>query len=120
MDLTKVAKSKGHIGFTDNGYEYLVKGSDVYRAHYTEVFECNGPHEGKRFGRWECSVSHFKANISSYNLIPVKASPVNKRAKRVAQFRCLECGKKYYSVKAAERASYNGCTKCGGVDIDIA
>ena len=34
-------------------------------------------------------------------------------------FVCLECGKKYRSVKSAENASYNGCSKCGGVDIDI-
>ena len=32
---------------------------------------------------------------------------------------CLECGKKFRTVRAAERASYHGCPKCGGVDIDI-
>lgn len=35
-------------------------------------------------------------------------------------FICNECGKKYKTVRAAEKASYNGCSKCGGVDIDIA
>ena len=34
-------------------------------------------------------------------------------------FRCLECGKKFRTVKAAERASHNGCPGCGGVDIDL-
>ena len=34
-------------------------------------------------------------------------------------FKCCECGKKYKTVKAAERASLNGCTKCNGVDIDL-
>lgn len=35
-------------------------------------------------------------------------------------FKCLECGKGFRSVKSAERASYNGCPKCHGLDIDIA
>jgi predicted nucleic acid-binding Zn-ribbon protein len=32
---------------------------------------------------------------------------------------CLECGRKFRTVKAAEKASYNGCPGCGGVDIDF-
>lgn len=32
---------------------------------------------------------------------------------------CLECGRKFKTVKAAERAVNNGCPKCGGVDIDF-
>ena len=39
--------------------------------------------------------------------------------KRTPMYECLECGKKFYSTAAAQRASYNGCPKCGGVDIDI-
>lgn len=35
-------------------------------------------------------------------------------------FACLECGKVFRSVRAAERAAYNGCPGCGGVDIDVA
>jgi predicted nucleic acid-binding Zn-ribbon protein len=34
-------------------------------------------------------------------------------------FVCLECGKKFRTARAAERASYNGCPKCGGEDIAI-
>jgi len=30
-----------------------------------------------------------------------------------------QCGKKYFTVTSAERASSEGCTKCGGVDIDL-
>lgn len=33
-------------------------------------------------------------------------------------FGCMECGKSFKTVQAAERASTNGCPKCGGVDID--
>lgn len=34
-------------------------------------------------------------------------------------FECLECGKKFKTVAAAEKASMDGCPKCGGVDIDF-
>lgn len=34
-------------------------------------------------------------------------------------FACQECGKKFRTVKAAERAQDKGCTKCGGTDIDL-
>lgn len=34
---------------------------------------------------------------------------------------CLECGKKFHSVKAAEKAAFGdaGCPKCGGADIEV-
>jgi predicted RNA-binding Zn-ribbon protein involved in translation (DUF1610 family) len=32
---------------------------------------------------------------------------------------CLECGKKFSTVGAAERASQEGCPGCGGVDVDL-
>lgn len=35
-------------------------------------------------------------------------------------FACMECGKKFKTLKAAERAADRGCPKCGGVDIDEA
>lgn len=35
-------------------------------------------------------------------------------------FACTECGRKFKTVRAAERASHDGCPGCGGVDIDIA
>ena len=35
------------------------------------------------------------------------------------KFQCLECGKVFYSIKSAERATEEGCPNCGGVDIDI-
>jgi DNA-directed RNA polymerase subunit RPC12/RpoP len=40
--------------------------------------------------------------------------------KRVPLFVCNECGKKFFTVKAAEKASWSGCPQCGGGDIDIA
>ena len=34
-------------------------------------------------------------------------------------FKCQECGKRFKTVRAAERASLDGCPKCGGCDIDL-
>lgn len=36
-------------------------------------------------------------------------------------FECLECGYKFKTIKAAEKASYSdkGCPTCGGSDIDL-
>lgn len=34
-------------------------------------------------------------------------------------FKCLECGRKFKTTKAAERAANRGCPGCGGVDIDL-
>lgn len=37
-------------------------------------------------------------------------------------FACMECGHKFKTIKAAEKAAFGdkGCPKCGGADIDIA
>ena len=34
-------------------------------------------------------------------------------------FKCLECGKKFKTTRAAEKAASDGCPQCGGVDIDL-
>jgi DNA-directed RNA polymerase subunit RPC12/RpoP len=36
-------------------------------------------------------------------------------------FECMECGRKFYSVAAANKAAFgdNGCPGCGGSDIDL-
>ncbi len=35
-------------------------------------------------------------------------------------FACMECGRKFHTVTAAKKASYNGCPNCGGLDIEMA
>jgi len=37
-------------------------------------------------------------------------------------FACMECGYRFRTIAAAERAAFGecGCPKCGGSDIDIA
>lgn len=34
-------------------------------------------------------------------------------------FSCMECGHKFRTVRAAEKAFSQGCPKCGGSDIDL-
>ena len=36
------------------------------------------------------------------------------------KFACMECGHKYRTIKAAERAAFGdrGCPKCGSRDVD--
>lgn len=40
---------------------------------------------------------------------------------KTSGFACMECGHKFRTIKAAERASFSaqGCPKCGGADIDL-
>lgn len=42
--------------------------------------------------------------------------------KTTSGFACMECGHKFKTLKAAEKASFGdkGCPKCGGSDIDLA
>jgi predicted nucleic acid-binding Zn-ribbon protein len=42
------------------------------------------------------------------------------KTKKTPLFECMECGKLFYSVSAAEKASFgSGCPKCGSTDIDL-
>lgn len=41
------------------------------------------------------------------------------RKQRAAVAVCLECGQRFASVTSAENAASNGCSGCGGVDIDV-
>lgn len=42
------------------------------------------------------------------------------KTKTDSGFACMECGKKFRTVMAAEKAQSVGCPKCGGSDIDLA
>jgi DNA-directed RNA polymerase subunit RPC12/RpoP len=43
------------------------------------------------------------------------------RRGRVPEYQCLECGRKFYTTRAAEAATFgdDGCPGCGGTDIDV-
>lgn len=40
---------------------------------------------------------------------------------RTPLYACQECGRKFYTTEAAERATFSnsGCPGCGGSDIDL-
>lgn len=52
--------------------------------------------------------------------VATKTTPHRSKPRpRWPMFLCQECGKKFYTTAAAERATNNGCPGCGGVDIDL-
>lgn len=49
-----------------------------------------------------------------------KTTKATKNSKAPSGFKCLECGHKFRTVRAAERAAFvDGCPKCGGSDVDL-
>jgi len=34
-------------------------------------------------------------------------------------FKCMECGRKFKTARAAEKAAWDGCPGCGGADINM-
>lgn len=50
---------------------------------------------------------------------PIRSVNYTKPVKPTNEWHCQECGRGFGSTKAAERASSNGCPKCGGTDIDV-
>jgi hypothetical protein len=63
---------------------------------------------------------NLKSNLPLYLRVKVRQDMAQKNLRRTALFKCLECGKKFYTTSSAEKASLNGCPKCNGLDIDIA
>lgn len=35
------------------------------------------------------------------------------------EFACMECGRRFRTARAAERAANEGCPNCGGTDVDL-
>ena len=48
-----------------------------------------------------------------------QTKPKRQRIPEPYRFGCMECGKRFRSTASAERASLDGCPKCGGVDVDV-
>lgn len=67
-----------------------------------------------------CDKAGFKALLE--NLVIESRKHVAKDAilEKQAEFVCLECGHKFYSVHAAEKAAFgDGCPSCNGSDIEV-
>ena len=47
---------------------------------------------------------------------------MTKTKTKTSGFECMDCGKKFRTVRAAERAAFGdrGCPKCGSSDVDLA
>lgn len=104
--------SKGSLCFSaDGSTEYFavvdLKGNvDVYRASTSE-----SPHyAGRRHGRWECSMEHFKRNrdaVTGPNPIRVKATIYDRRDGTQVSGRDMFMGELYESVRQMnEREAY--------------
>ena len=65
--------------------------------------------------------THTEPHPCCHKCPPVTAPKPAKRGGSSSGFKCQECGHKFRTVKAAERAAFgdNGCPKCGGSDIDL-
>ena len=44
-----------------------------------------------------------------------------RKPRRKPLFQCGECGRKFYTVKSAERAAFGdrGCPDCGSSDVEV-
>ena len=68
-----------------------------------------------------CDQAGFKALLE--NLVIESRKHIAKDAvlEKMPEFVCLECGHKFYSVHAAEKAAFgDGCPSCSGSDIEVA
>ena len=68
-----------------------------------------------------CDQAGFKALLESLVIESRKHAVKNAEIERQPEFVCLECGHKFYSVHAAEKAVFgDGCPSCSGSDIEVA
>lgn len=60
-------------------------------------------------------------------MTPERKDELKELARRVRripvkpEFACMECGRKFRTVAAAERAAFGntGCPRCGSTDVDL-
>jgi len=76
-------------------------------------FESPAPQEGDPSG----ADGNIQSRDKRCGSIP--PSPSDHYLRGFVMYECKECGKVFKTTKAAEKASHNGCPKCGGVDIDL-
>ena len=67
-----------------------------------------------------CDQAGFKALLESLVIESRKHAVKDAEIERQPEFVCLECGHKFYSVHAAEKAAFgDGCPSCSGSDIEV-
>ena len=68
-----------------------------------------------------CDKARFKGLLESLVLESRKHVAKDAELEKHPEFVCLECGHKFYSVHAAEKAAFvDGCPSCSGSDIEVA
>ena len=68
-----------------------------------------------------CDQAGFKALLESLVIESRKHIVKDAVIEKKPEFECLECGHKFYSVHAAEKAAFgDGCPSCSGSDIEVA
>ena len=68
-----------------------------------------------------CDQAGFKALLESLVIESRKHIVKDAVPEKQPEFVCLECGHKFYSAHAAEKAAFgDGCPSCSGSDIEVA
>ncbi|GEM_PF-1298148 len=70
---------------------------------------------------FSCDNAGFKGLLESLVVESSKHVAKDAEIEKEPEFVCLECGHKFYSVHAAEKAAFgDGCPSCSGSDIEVA
>lgn len=68
-----------------------------------------------------CDKAGFKGLLESLIIESRKHIAKDAVLEKQAEFVCLECGHKFYSVYSAEKAAFgDGCPSCSSSDIEVA
>jgi len=95
------------------------RSESVGKATITLLFEDGGIKEHGNIVL-SCDQAGFKGLLE--NLVVESRKHIAKDAvlEKKPEFVCLECGHKFYSVHAAEKAAFgDGCPSCSGSDIEV-
>src|SRR6266404_67524 len=125
---TAILTRKDHVGVTpfDSiawAFEVHLKEKDTGEFNYAVLFgneDCPDEIVFYRETNPNWNSPDGRVWKSSHLTKPMTTQTNDKKARKPL-FACMECGKKFYSAAAAERAAFgdNGCPSCGGSDIDI-
>ena len=68
-----------------------------------------------------CDQAGFKALLENMVIESRKHIVKDAVLEKQPEFVCLECGQKFYSAHAADKAAFgDGCPSCSGSDIEVA
>lgn len=91
---------------------------ELNRGTQKRIYESEVRENEVRKKRREAVDKHNRVVVGIVNEFAKENFP-GRTGKGCGSFRCQECGKKYRTVASIQNAMRNGCTKCGGSDIDV-